>query len=184
MPDKGGRGWDQPRAITVWCRGRQHCHLPAVWPVRWEQGRVVGDSSVCLRQDGRGPSQARLTFPHLLSSAPIQEVDAAEIQVQVCLYAFDLIYLNGEVSSGFTSRGSRGVSLGASGLSFSSHCHVTELGGHSWAVVLHGPRSCVGPQDPPGVWEALPTQLHICEADFLHVVWLPEADVRIQSVLS
>lgn len=27
-----------------------------------------------------------------------QEVDAAEIQVQVCLYAFDLIYLNGEVS--------------------------------------------------------------------------------------
>ncbi|XP_048079964.1 DNA ligase 1 isoform X3 [Ursus arctos] len=27
---------------------------------------------------------------------PFQEVDAAEIQVQVCLYAFDLIYLNGE----------------------------------------------------------------------------------------
>lgn len=30
---------------------------------------------------------------------PTQEVDAAEIQVQVCLYAFDLIYLNGQVSS-------------------------------------------------------------------------------------
>ena len=27
-------------------------------------------------------------------------MDAAEIQVQVCLYAFDLIYLNGKVSSG------------------------------------------------------------------------------------
>ena len=35
-----------------------------------------------------------------LHPAPTQEVDAADIQVQVCLYAFDLIYLNGEVSSG------------------------------------------------------------------------------------
>lgn len=42
----------------------------------------------------------------------------------------------------------------------------------------------MGHQDPPGVWEALLTQLHICEAGFLHVVWLPEADVRIQPALS
>lgn len=67
---------------------------------------MVGGNSVCLRQDGRRPSQARLTFPHPCSPAPTQEVDAAEIQVQVCLYAFDLIYLNGEVSSGSTSWGS------------------------------------------------------------------------------
>lgn len=41
----------------------------------------------------------RASASPLLVSCPIQEVDAAEIQVQVCLYAFDLIYLNGKVSS-------------------------------------------------------------------------------------
>ncbi|XP_014405904.1 PREDICTED: DNA ligase 1 [Myotis brandtii] len=33
----------------------------------------------------------------VLTTRKRKEVDAAEIQVQVCLYAFDLIYLNGEV---------------------------------------------------------------------------------------
>lgn len=42
-------------------------------------------------------------------SVPTQEVDAAEIQVQVCLYAFDLIYLNGQVSSGCGSGGRWGL---------------------------------------------------------------------------
>lgn len=30
---------------------------------------------------------------------PLQDVDAAAIKVQVCVYAFDLLYLNGEVSA-------------------------------------------------------------------------------------
>lgn len=33
-----------------------------------------------------------------LCSMPMQDVDAAAIKVQVCVYAFDLLYLNGEVS--------------------------------------------------------------------------------------
>lgn len=51
---------------------------------------------------GRGGVQWGLPYhlPLLVSILPQQEVDAAEIQVQVCLYAFDLIYLNGEVSLG------------------------------------------------------------------------------------
>lgn len=54
---------------------------------------------------GGDPARPWLPSPTAaLSSASTQEVDAAEIQVQVCLYAFDLIYLNGEVSSSFTSR--------------------------------------------------------------------------------
>ena len=61
---------------------------------------------------GGDPARPWLTFP--LTQPPLppicatQEVDAAEIQVQVCLYAFDLIYLNGEVSSGFACRCSEG----------------------------------------------------------------------------
>lgn len=65
-------------------------------------------TSVCPWHD-RTPTRPQLTFPTpALPPAPIQEVDAAEIQVQVCLYAFDLIYLNGEVSSGFACRRSEG----------------------------------------------------------------------------
>lgn len=30
-------------------------------------------------------------------NASLQDVDALEIKVQVCVYAFDLLYLNGEV---------------------------------------------------------------------------------------
>lgn len=91
----------------------------------------------------------------VLPSVPTQEVDAAEIQVQVCLYAFDLIYLNGEVSSSCMSAGGWGhcVSLGASGLN-----------GHTWATVLkvwfEDPRGCL--QDPlGGVCEALNADAHV-----------------------
>lgn len=69
---------------------------------------TIGSASGLIGGDPTRPSSP---FPTpALSSAPTQEVDAAEIQVQVCLYAFDLIYLNGEVSSGFTSGDSQGVS--------------------------------------------------------------------------
>lgn len=91
----------------------------------------------------------------VLPSVPTQEVDAAEIQVQVCLYAFDLIYLNGEVSSGCMSGGGWGrcVSLGAS-----------SLNGHARAAVLkvwsEDPRRCL--QDPlGGVCETLNADAHV-----------------------
>lgn len=66
------------------------------------------------RVGGTQPGPAPPPSP-ALHSAPTQEVDAAEIQVQVCLYAFDLIYLNGEVSpallpgGGVAGRGRAGV---------------------------------------------------------------------------
>lgn len=48
------------------------------------------------------PSQCRDTPvpfpPPTTCPTPPQDVDAAAIKVQVCLYAFDLLYLNGEVS--------------------------------------------------------------------------------------
>lgn len=74
-----------------------------------EKGRVAGDwvsASGVMAGAPPSPTQphpapSHLPHPHSGSpSLPTQEVDAAEIQVQVCLYAFDLIYLNGEVSSG------------------------------------------------------------------------------------
>lgn len=57
------------------------------------------------REQGHGetaPSQCRDTPvpfpPPTTCPTPPQDVDAAAIKVQVCLYAFDLLYLNGEVS--------------------------------------------------------------------------------------
>lgn len=67
---------------------------------------MAGDLGIRLGRDGRARTQPHLTFSHPHSGSPsllTQEVDAAEIQVQVCLYAFDLIYLNGEVSSSIVS---------------------------------------------------------------------------------
>lgn len=59
------------------------------------EGESVGDCPGTVGGDTACP-----VSPHHSSSlfCPNQEVDASEIQVQVCLYAFDLIYLNGEVS--------------------------------------------------------------------------------------
>lgn len=80
-------------------------------------------TGVGLGPDGRQSDHALMspspTLP--LHPAPTQEVDEADIQVQVCLYAFDLIFLNGEVSSGCVSRlpggdgGGGGVSWGGLG---------------------------------------------------------------------
>lgn len=147
---------------------------------------TTGSASGMMGVDPVRPSSP---FPTpALSSAPTQEVDAAEIQVQVCLYAFDLIYLNGEVSSGFPSGDRRGVSLGASDLSFISHSSTSLSWEATWAAVLQGPRTQVGPQEnPPGVCEALPFQLHTCERQIFSM-WCgclrAEADKRIQTVLS
>lgn len=33
-----------------------------------------------------------------------QDADASEIKVQVCVYAFDLLYLNGKVSVAYVSK--------------------------------------------------------------------------------
>lgn len=84
--------------------------LIGMQPFGWEKGRVAGDwvsaSGVMGGDPGTHPPPSHLSPSPTpgLHPAPTQEVDAAEIQVQVCLYAFDLIYLNGEVSSSIVSR--------------------------------------------------------------------------------
>lgn len=37
-----------------------------------------------------------LVDKHIISGFVLQDADASEIKVQVCVYAFDLLYLNGE----------------------------------------------------------------------------------------
>lgn len=81
--------------------------LIGMQPFGWEKGRVTGDWVSASGVMGGDPPSPISPFPPPTPGfhpAPTQEVDAAEIQVQVCLYAFDLIYLNGEVSSGIVSR--------------------------------------------------------------------------------
>ena len=65
-----------------------------------ENGRVVDDRSLSgVWWEARRPCLCLHPLPCSPFCPQTQEVDAAEIQVQVCLYAFDLIYLNGQVSS-------------------------------------------------------------------------------------
>lgn len=106
--------------------------------------------------------------PPRLHSSPTQEVDAAEIQVQVCLYAFDLIYLNGEVScarprvrSEVTGRaaGLRAWERGPRVRSESS-----ESLSPARAVVLK-----VGPRAPP---------FHPCISTGQVWTWCPEPDIK------
>lgn len=56
--------------------------------------------------------------------ASLQDVDALEIKVQVCVYAFDLLYLNGEVRLSINEENITQRSLSVLLLSFKIILHV------------------------------------------------------------
>ncbi len=73
---------------------RSYC--AGIFHVFWV-GRCTGDPIIVLKY---GKSQIFMICPFKSLHEFVcvfQDVDASEIKVQVCVYAFDLLYLNGEV---------------------------------------------------------------------------------------
>ncbi len=71
------------------------------------------------------------------SDDSLQDVDATEIKVQVCVYAFDLLYLNGEVRPGADEENIKQRSL-----SQRCHCHLKPARVPVYCVRMHPHARC------------------------------------------